>query len=472
MTAKTDRSWAAQADTELASVAMTTRDYLRTLIRWLWLPLLLTILGAAIPLLLTPEQESGDTVVAHIGLTDEVGWPFYGAVRQRVLALAEDNPIDELVPSVAANISAVDVDAPPSEAFVAVEVTAGSSADAAAAANAFIEQLVALDNANRSTFVQARIAALQLSYEELAADISVVDAELAENIASEAAAQAAWRAASDSGVGIESARAAMLDADQSIRDGRATRDQLFRAQNEVSNELAGAEAEAAGAAQEIEVLRRAQPIDEPVSSVVTSTILGALAGLAIGLVTVWVIASEWGRIGSAESLYAATGIGTVDFNAAGISTLASWVAGRSGEGAAAVVGDKGSSEPIFRGVFDRLGPTVTANPDSLDLSAETAPDQDRVRAIAALDVPEGADLFHLHDRLGSFTSTSEAETPILIDGGDIDSQWFVITRAYCAAAILVTPANTRRGDLRRKLARVHDAGLVPSWVVLTPKHAS
>lgn len=157
-------------------------EFILTIARYLPLIGAVAALAAAGMYVITTPEPPSPTATSQVGLTQQVVWPFYDTARTRaVTTLEQPDFVEQLTERVGGGPLELTVDAPESQAFILISVTAPTPARAAAAADEAARLLLERDEeriaaATRAEYQtaksaldasQARVADLQSQIDRL-----------------------------------------------------------------------------------------------------------------------------------------------------------------------------------------------------------------------------------------------------------------------------------------------------------------
>ena len=361
---------------ELAGV----RELGRTLLRLGWLIVIGCVLGIVAANALTSDAKTY-SATARIGLTDDVRWPFFNAAREQVAGLADGlDPAQVLGGRVDPNaFKGIDVTLPPNETFINIQATASDVETALIAADAYAEELVALDTAAPQADLQLASSLTQAEAEikTLEDTLVIMDADFKVLLDRQAEANASLertrdRNPSESILTEAILKASTADAAVQIANNERSRVVQRVTSLEVRRDQIQLDIQAAPGTVDVALIRSAVAEDAPGSPLRTRQLLGGLTGAIVFGLLAFVLDRSLGIIRSPAALRSATGLPVIDARSErGAGRLAIWMK-RTGQ--AQIVGFIAGSDWI-EAFLQQLQPflygsTVIASPPQAVMEVE------------------------------------------------------------------------------------------------------
>lgn len=223
---------------------------------------------------------------ATIGLSTEVGFPFYAQTRDSYVARSVDDGIAErILESFDGTVTELTATASVDDSTRTDIAAKGSNdADVVAAANQLSDELVALSKVESEAFLTAERDLLVADQEALDAEIAELNAELAEATTTEAAARLAT--ANQNSPTFEADLIELRLAEQA-RSALTTRvSSLERQSAELTDDVLQADRSVALLRGELVVVSEAEAALAAPSDRSTVAVLGALAGLVLSALAI------------------------------------------------------------------------------------------------------------------------------------------------------------------------------------------
>lgn len=283
----------------------------RTLARWSPIALLLGLLGLAIPYVVV-EDDSTRSATAQVELTDNVEWPFFGAVRQRIVAATDIVESDSFFGD---RTVEYEIAVPVDETWIDVTVTADSGEAAIESADLLADRLVEIVNvastADASTELQQideQIAEFELEREALAAQI-------AEELLREAELERLYRVSQDAGEPDAQLLADYRGSQDVISAVRRERDAVIDRQTSVLRDRDEVRRSASGEQSLVRVLRSAALDPADASPRLLVSLLGAVVGLFLGMIVARLLHAEFSTLATAKDIRSVTNSDVVSITA-------------------------------------------------------------------------------------------------------------------------------------------------------------
>lgn len=267
------------------------------------LALIAGVLVAAVAVAAGRVGGEGATTTTRLALTDEVVWPFFDPVTERISELARD---DELIETLDAQYPDADftMEANPPEVLRAI-VELVVSADDKVTAEAISEMAASWITDRHES---PRVEAQQQVVDSLRAERDVIASQLARDEAEATLLRQALENAGDGVALVEEVRLNLLVVNDAIRAGN---DALF----DLDNDIRDAERALAALRPEVIVASVQTAESEADEGLGFPLAAGMGAAALVGLATI-VYDRERGRIWSADQLADITEVTTVSFGAA------------------------------------------------------------------------------------------------------------------------------------------------------------
>jgi hypothetical protein len=316
------------------------------LLKWSWLALLCALLLAGSVAMIVSVDRKPPTSTVLLGLTEEVEWPRYEVVRERVLSRLHPELIGEVKQTLLPGDSLGDVDGAllMDEGSILITVRASSDRAAVDSARQLAARLVADEREALTASDASELQAHQADLERLQAELALDEQALQEALLLEAAANDTVGALpegqrAEALVAAQQARLARELVEVRVKEAVSRRAVLQATISQLSRRLEGG-------VSTVEIVRQPRLEDASTAGRGAPILLAGITGLVLGVLIARLAISRRGRIRRADVVAALTGGPVVALD----SGQASWERG------AAAVADLATSEVV--GV---LGPGSTSN---------------------------------------------------------------------------------------------------------------
>ncbi len=262
-------------------------DSLQLLFRHAPLILLAGIAGGLGAYLVAPSGGAVDVrAEATLGLTEEVGFPFYAQTRDRFAARAQDDGIaDQILTDFGGTVTELRAEPSIDDNTRSNIIAAGSDeADVLAAADQLASELVELSRGEREERLTVERDALVADQDVLDAEIVSLTAELSEAVAAEAAAR--LLADEQTPATFEEDLIALRLAEQARDSARSRIGSLDRDSESLTDNILAADRAIASLDSDLVVVKEAEVIVAAPDDRSTIGVLGVLAGVVLSALAI------------------------------------------------------------------------------------------------------------------------------------------------------------------------------------------
>lgn len=411
----------------------------------LWLPVLLAciVVGAAVPMLLVSD-DSDIRATSQLELTEQVGWPFYGAVRQRVFAEAESLDAASFFPDTVEDFM---VEVPADETWLDI-IVVGSDPDVLlASADELNAHLLDAVNSGAVEIAAADEAIVVASLETLEAERTELDAQIASASEDEGFFDAAYRTSQSAGTPDPDLLASLREAQDRMSTTRRERDAAIDQIGRLERELLEIQRLTTGTLPVVRELRPAsiEPFED--SPRTFAAILGGMTGLVVGVLLARSIHSVSARVRDERSIAEIVGVPVIPLADAEIPVR---IVEEAKAGPLAVAG----SEPAIAALVGTLESFLESDDllvlDRSDLSVSSRNDA-TVEAQAVADAQADREV-------------------VLLDASHLGSAWSQLSMQMSTATFVVLRRGERSaGQIDRFVHEVRSRASTPVRVLLLPE---
>lgn len=265
-------------------------EFLLTLVRYTPFVLLLAGLSAIAMFVVTTPDPPAPSSTAQVGLTDEVVWPFFDSARQRASTNLTSEAFSQQLTSRLnqPETFTIEVEAPESQAYLNILVTAETPVGAAVTANEAAALLLDLDTAR---LAQATEAELNTARQTLSSSVQRAE-QLQEQLDLLIPDEARALAASADAPTVSSLREQVLVLQIERSNLSQSLNEELRRQIEFRVAVDRAEAQLETVVPELEILSPAEPPDVASERSLVPVAAAAAAALVLGMAA----AILWDRI--------------------------------------------------------------------------------------------------------------------------------------------------------------------------------